>query len=129
MVAYELEGIEIDRCLRCDGVWLDAGELEMVTELAGADPGGLAAALDASHRIGRSKRHCPRCGRKMRLVQVGQEATLELDRCPVGHGLWFDRGELEKLIADFENGEEGAVARFFADLFHYDLESAPEGGV
>ena len=40
MVAYELEGIEIDRCLCCDGVWLDAGELEMVTELAGADPGG-----------------------------------------------------------------------------------------
>ena len=125
MVAYELEGIEIDRCLRCGGVWLDAGELKMATELGGADSGGLSAALDASRRIGRSKRRCPRCGRKMQLVQVGQEARLELDRCPVGQGLWFDRGELEKLIANFENGEEGAVARLFADLFHYDLESAP----
>jgi Zn-finger nucleic acid-binding protein len=129
MVAYELEGVEIDRCLRCDGVWLDAGELEMVTEWAGADPGALAAALEASSRTKRSKRRCPRCGRKMRLVPVGLEGTLELDRCPIGHGLWFDRGELEKLIANFEDGEEGAVARFFADLFHYDLESTREGEV
>ncbi len=33
MVAFELEGVEIDRCLACEGTWLDAGELELIVEL------------------------------------------------------------------------------------------------
>ena len=33
------EGVEIDRCMECRGTWLDAGELELITEFAGAEPG------------------------------------------------------------------------------------------
>ena len=29
------KGIKIDRCMHCQGVWLDAGELEQVTQRAG----------------------------------------------------------------------------------------------
>jgi hypothetical protein len=29
----EYKGINIDRCFSCDGVWLDAGELQMITKL------------------------------------------------------------------------------------------------
>jgi Zn-finger nucleic acid-binding protein len=129
MIACELEGVEIDQCLECRGVWLDAGELEMLTELAGVKPGPLTDALQTSRRLGRGRRRCPRCKRKMRRVSVGQKTPVELDRCPMGHGLWFDRGELEALTANFDEGEEGAVAKFFADLFRHDLESSPEGGV
>ncbi|MCH2376546.1 MAG: zf-TFIIB domain-containing protein, partial [Planctomycetes bacterium] len=35
LVAFELEGIEIDHCVECKGTWLDAGELQMFLELAG----------------------------------------------------------------------------------------------
>ena len=31
LVAFELDGVEIDRCVDCGGVWLDAGELESLT--------------------------------------------------------------------------------------------------
>ena len=32
MVVLELDQIEIDHCLHCGGIWLDAGELELLLE-------------------------------------------------------------------------------------------------
>ena len=32
MVVLELNEIEIDFCTRCSGIWLDAGELELLIE-------------------------------------------------------------------------------------------------
>ena len=128
LVAFELDGVEIDRCLACGGTWLDAGELEWIAERAGVDPGPMTEALRAGR--GRGKRtnlKCPRCGRRMRQVIVGQEQAVELDRCRHEHGLWFDRDELEKVVASFAEGEAGAVARFFADLYGHDVRSESEG--
>jgi len=33
LVEIDYRGIKIDKCTACDGVWLDAGELEMVSQL------------------------------------------------------------------------------------------------
>jgi len=38
LVEIDYRGIAVDKCSSCYGVWLDAGELEMVSEL---DKGGL----------------------------------------------------------------------------------------
>ena len=32
MVVLELRGVEIDYCLKCKGIWLDKGELELLLE-------------------------------------------------------------------------------------------------
>jgi Zn-finger nucleic acid-binding protein len=32
LVAVPYKGIEIDKCSRCQGIWLDCGELEHVVE-------------------------------------------------------------------------------------------------
>lgn len=45
MVAFELEGVEVDRCVVCGGTWLDAGELEMIAGLSGVEVDGLVRAL------------------------------------------------------------------------------------
>ena len=55
MVSFEFEGVEIDRCLECGGTWLDAGELELLTELAGVEPGGVSRALQEAEAKGRSR--------------------------------------------------------------------------
>ena len=127
MAAFELEGIEIDRCLACGGTWLDAGELEMITESAGADPGEITQALTRAGTGKRGKRRCPRCRRKLSVITIGEDPPIELDRCPIGHGLWLDPGEMEAVIAAFDEGEEGAVARFFADLYRNEIDSTPKG--
>ena len=128
LVAFELDAVEIDRCVACGGTWLDAGELESIAEQAGVDPGPLSASVRASAQAGsRGDLKCPRCGRRMELITVGDDPGFELDRCRHGHGLWFDQGEMEKVIASFAGGEQGAVARFFADLYRHDLQSESKG--
>ena len=42
---------------------------------------------------------------------------VEVDRCPRGHGLFLDRGEMEAVIAAFDDGEGAAVGAHLADLF------------
>ena len=117
LVVYELEGVEIDHCLKCRGTWLDAGELQQIAELAGAAPGPLEKALAEDGGEKRGDRRCVRCAGKLRVRKV---AGVEVDRCPRGHGLWLDRGEMKSLVSSFE-GEDGAVAKFFGDLLRSEL--------
>jgi Zn-finger nucleic acid-binding protein len=37
MAAQTIEGIEIDRCMTCDGIWLDAGEYDAVRHRIGIE--------------------------------------------------------------------------------------------
>ncbi|HWA76297.1 MAG TPA: zf-TFIIB domain-containing protein [Polyangiaceae bacterium] len=46
LVARTLRGVEIDQCDSCRGVWLDAGELEQLTQKA---PGFLARLFARGH--------------------------------------------------------------------------------
>ena len=117
MVAFELEGVEIDRCVECGGTWLDAGELEIIAEAAGAARGALFEAMKNAKGQRHDRRRCPRCSRKLRVINMGTGKAVEIDRCPGGDGLWFDRGEMKTFVVSFEEGEEGAVARFFADFY------------
>jgi len=158
LVAFELESVEIDRCVECGGTWLDAGEIERITAMSRADPGPLSQSLVRAAAGAKSKRECPRCGRALRLTRISPEpaarpraasgdkpgaesggkpgaatggkpgagpetgAWVEIDRCPAGHGYWFDPGEMRQLIEMFDKGEEGAVARFFQDMFGAELK-------
>jgi len=116
LLGFEFEGVEIDRCPGCGGIWLDAGELEMITERAGVPPGELGEALARSAGGTRTRRRCPRCPRRLREIRIGKNGSVAIDRCPWGQGLWFDAGEVEAVIRSFAGGQEGVVARFFAEL-------------
>ena len=90
--------VEVDYCDRCRGVWLDAGEL---AALAGHDP--LAASLYQTGVVPPGKKHlCPRCDTP--LEEITTAGPITLDRCPGGHGLWFDADELQQLIAQANAG-------------------------
>jgi Zn-finger nucleic acid-binding protein len=120
MVIFELEGIEIDHCVECGGTWLDSGELELIAEFEGVEPGNLSNALRAEKTGIHSTRRCPRCNKKMDSFCL--ENSIELERCPYGHGLWLDKGELQAVVATFREGEEGIVAKFFGNLYQNELK-------
>ena len=100
--------IEVDFCQRCRGLWLDAGELEALMSQIGAaanDP-----LLKFQQQTGvkpKGRPHlCPRCDAALREIQVGAATggtpvQLTLDKCPRGHGLWFDADELQQLLSTF----------------------------
>jgi len=127
MVAYEWEGVEIDHCAFCGGTWLDAGEMEMILELAGLSPDGVEEALARATDRQRTRRRCPRCPLKLREIAINEPDPVILDRCPRGHGLWFDEGEMENVIRTNTEGDEAVVARFLGDLFGYEFHSRQGG--
>lgn len=120
LVGFELDGVEIDRCVECGGIWLDPGELEQIAEFAGVPPGPMTHALHHARQKGEPRQErCPRCGVRMRRAPVGEKEAVELDHCPLGHGLWFDRGELQSVVENFCDAQDdgAAVARFFGEMF------------
>jgi Zn-finger nucleic acid-binding protein len=116
LAVFELEGVEIDHCVRCRGTWLDAGELEVLAALAGGDAVALGQKLAAAPDAGRSVRPCPRCRRRMRRATV---SAVEVDRCSRGHGLWLDAEETGTLI---RGGDPPAVAGFLRELYRHELD-------
>ncbi len=97
MIILEYEQVELDFCARCRGVWLDAGELELL--LGGNTP--VRGFMTAGGKAGASKekpRRCPICRKKMAKEVTGGPRPVTYDRCLRGDGIWFDRGELLTVI-------------------------------
>lgn len=105
LFSLRFKEVEVDFCERCRGLWLDAGELEALLRQTGAraaDP--LLAFQNEAGVTPRDRKHlCPRCDQMLREVAVPRPSAeaLHLDRCPRGHGLWFDANELRQLLALF----------------------------
>lgn len=116
MLILELDGVEIDCCHDCNGIWLDEGELELLVDSTGneSELPFLKALNDPDAAKEKGKRNCPVCGKKMYLVDIPIEPVVEIDRCPVNHGLWFDHGELEQIVAAAKGTR---VGDFLGDLF------------
>lgn len=105
MMVVEHRRIEIDYCPRCPGVWLDSGELELLIELLNAEGAQLSGSVlfTPDKTLRQTKYRCPICSRKMDKVWMGKEPRILIDSCPLGDGLWFDSGELQKVIHAMES--------------------------
>lgn len=123
MIVVELDGIEVDHCPACHGVWFDTGELELLVERSGGDPVRLQALLDAAKPAQGARRPCPRCRRTLHAIELTVPATLTIDRCAVGDGVWLDAGELPVLAAAQGAGPAAEIARFFGSAFRFQLHA------
>ena len=102
-IVVETEGVELDWCPSCGGVWFDAGEIEVL--LACERP--IEAVLGpAPAGAPEPKLRCPRCSRTLDKVGLGE---VVLDSCPDNHGIWFDAGELTSLADAAKTEEARAV--------------------
>jgi Zn-finger nucleic acid-binding protein len=119
MITLELEDVEIDYCTDCGGIWLDAGELEQLLN----EPDKAKSLLD-SFRIDTESdeqiRKCPICDKKMQKIVVGSsKPVLLIDKCRIGDGLWFDKGELQDIFDRAELDEDNKIQKLLSDIFGY----------
>jgi len=121
MVVLELDQVEIDYCLDCGGIWLDAGELEALLENH-EEAERVLKETAAAGQVKKGRRKCPICDKRMEIVTTDTKETVQIDRCRKNHGLWFDRGELEEVIRSFKEGKNEKVIRLLQDMF----KQAPE---
>lgn len=99
MRVVELPGFQADECRLCDGVWLDDQEPEKLVCLAGM-PQHLLEPIafdDSERKVPEGQRQCPRCATRMR---VFDHKGVRVDVCPDCRGMWLDRWELQKILAD-----------------------------
>jgi Zn-finger nucleic acid-binding protein len=130
LVVIEREGVELDWCLDCRGLWFDEGELDLLGEKTGRE-------IETEH-IGRivpdeertDRRDCPRCHRPMEQVRLEADAEVRVDRCS-SHGVWFDRGELGALMRLYRStpgSADAPVLRFLGETFEAGaVDAAGEG--
>lgn len=105
-----IDGVELDRCPNCAGVWLDTGELARVltlklSEIEGqfeeqtAPRGAAGEAVDYMR--------CPRCpeGRLQRISYTVMH-PVSIDRCEQCLGFWLDKSELVSIVGEKKELEE-----------------------
>ena len=117
MIVLEVEEVEIDYCTDCAGIWLDAGELELLLET----PEQAKQVMDsfAPAHSDETPRKCPICLKKMEKVLVSTEGGNPelIDRCKNEHGLWFDRGELAQILKMGQFDNDRRVQNLLGNLF------------
>jgi Zn-finger nucleic acid-binding protein len=116
MIVLELEEVEIDHCLSCGGIWLDAGELELLLENSEAKD-DLLSSFEVDKNTREKGRKCPLCLKRMEKVLCGTGKKIRIDKCRRNEGIWFDLGELEEIIkmGSFDKGSR--VLNLLQDMF------------
>ncbi len=99
----EFEGIEVDRCTGCHGLWFDVGKEEMLRRLDGAE-----AIDDGDPWTGRlhdslTRIHCPRDGTAMVVLGDIDQPHIRFEVCPQCMGAYFDAGEFRDFKAEGVN--------------------------
>ena len=117
MITLELREVEIDYCTYCGGIWLDAGELELLL----GEPekaSQLLKSFKIDSKATEKTRKCPICRKKMQKVIVGSsKPTLLIDKCRRADGLWFDKGELHDIFERAHLDQDNKIQKLLTDMF------------
>ena len=85
MPAALVDDVEVDFCDE-HGIWLDGGELELLAH---------GTVIEIRHRHEPAQKlFCPRCDRELVSAHA---ARIDVEACPVGHGVWLDHGDVAQL--------------------------------
>ncbi len=120
--SIDVFGVAIDRCPKCGGLWLDGGEIDQLNEQRHAR-GDDASLEEAIARL--AKRHsrggtpvmrsgeqvvastpCPACSGKLTAVAF---AGSTIEQCNACHGVFLDKGELEKAMELVDSSEATTI--------------------
>ena len=91
MIVLELEEVEIDNCISCGGIWLDAGELELLLGDS-AEKDKLLSSFEVVQATKEKGRKCPICLKRMEKILCGETKRVCIDKCRRNDGIWFDTG-------------------------------------
>jgi Zn-finger nucleic acid-binding protein len=116
MIVLELEQIEVDYCTSCKGIWLDAGELELLLETA-EERSRLTNLFKEADAMKEKSHDCPICRKQMKKFEVGEQGKVLVDKCKKNHGIWFDNGELQKVVEFGSVNKENKIINLLKDMF------------
>ena len=98
LARFTIEGVTVDRCTACAGVWFDAEELSQLLSEEAQHIAKLLKGRLGEHADGKKGR-CPRDASELMRVYSSMDRSVVLDACGECRGVWLDGGEFEKLFA------------------------------
>lgn len=107
----DYEGVEVDMCDNCWGIWLDEGEMEAVIDsremtFSDAERKQFLNARSSLPPMGPSDPiDCPSCGKPMDVLTSDVGLNITIDRC-IYHGIWLDSGEIKAVQAVAEDSKK-----------------------
>ena len=107
LAQVEHQGVEIDRCSTCNGLWFDAFEHEELKSLSGSE--AIDSVAPSSASPGTVTGNCPKCSVKMISMVVIGQPHISYESCGVCHGVFFDAGEFR----DFREESFGEKLRSY----------------
>ena len=93
-----VEGVAVDRCSSCHGIWFDAQELSVLLSEDARRVSTLRRGGE-NEQADSKRGKCPRDGAKLLRVYSSIDRSVILDACADCHGIWLDGGEFDKLFA------------------------------
>ena len=110
------EGVVVDFCEKCSGIWFDKNELAHYIELSMDIPE--ITQMKKSAR--KTDLKCPRCEGTLEELPFSTKTNILVDRCEKCGGIFFDSGELkhaERASAEIETLESRlkTVVKRFTD--------------
>ena len=97
MEVVGFEGTDVDRCIRCGGLWFDRSEAEQLRRRAGSEVIDSGPEWLAPMHNEQGKVFCPLDGTLMVRVVDGTYPEVWLESCPRCQGTFFDAGEFTNL--------------------------------
>jgi Zn-finger nucleic acid-binding protein len=112
----DFEGLEVDLCPSCGGLWLDRGEITRAARLPETELRRLRDLIGAANPaapIG-SENHipCPACPGLLAEFSLG---SIRVECCSACHGIFLDRGELEEALSAVRAHDNEVTGREMVD--------------
>jgi uncharacterized protein len=108
MESVTFEGVTVDRCTGCKGIWFDAQEQNLLKHAKGAEAIDIGD-VPTGRRMDRATEiRCPRCQLPMTLKEDVDQHHITFETCTACKGVFLDAGEFKDLksytLADYVRG-------------------------
>ena len=115
MEEVTFNGVTVDRCMQCKGIWFQGIEHKELKRLKGSEAIDVGASSLGREYDGLKDVKCPECETVMITMPDKFQPHIHYEACPKGHGVYFDAGEFkdfkEETFSDFIKSLSMAVRR------------------
>lgn len=109
MEEVTFNGVTVERCTQCKGLWFAGAEHKELKKMKGAEAVDTGSAKVGKQYNDMEDVACPVCGEEMDTVADKFQPHIHYELCHKGHGVFFDAGE-------FKDFKEENLGDFFKDL-------------
>jgi len=89
--------VEVDRCLKCKGLWFDILEKEDLVLIEGSEAIDIGSDQVGEEYSSLRQIRCPHCSVKMLPMVDKDQFHIKYESCPICFGTFFDAGEFRDL--------------------------------